>query len=101
MGFVGGGGNIAIATALPPSFVYSIENIKIVYGISLSYFYACPWLRSQDVETNPAPRRPVPAVCRILSSNVRGLAGNLSNMTVALSQYDILLSSETSVSDMV
>ena len=29
MGFVGGGGNIVIATALPPlSFEYSIVNIK-------------------------------------------------------------------------
>ena len=28
MGFVGGGGNIAIATALPSLFVYCIVNIK-------------------------------------------------------------------------
>ena len=40
------------------------------------------------------------AVCRILCSNVRGLAGNLSDLTVATSQYDILLCSETLVSDM-
>ena len=31
---------------------------------------------------------------------MRGLAGNLSDLTVALSQYDILLCSETLVSDM-
>ena len=31
---------------------------------------------------------------------MRGLAGNLSDLTVALSQYDILLCSETFVSDM-
>ena len=31
--------------------------------------------------------------------NVRGLAGNLSDLTVASSQYDILLCSETFVSD--
>ena len=43
---------------------------------------------------------PVPAVCRILCSNVQGLAGNLSDLTMALSQYDILLCSETFVSDM-
>ena len=53
-----------------------------------------------DVETNPGPRHPVPAVCTILCSNVRGLAGNLSDLTVASSQYDILLCSETLVSDM-
>ena len=43
---------------------------------------------------------PVPAVCRILCSNVRGLAGNLSDLTVASYQNDILLCSETLVSDM-
>ena len=53
-----------------------------------------------DVETNPGPRRPVPDVCRILCSNMRGQAGNLSDLTVASSQYDILLCSETLDSDM-
>ena len=51
------------------------------------------------METNPGQRRPVPAVCRILCSNVQGLAGNLSNLTVDSSQYDILLCSETMISD--
>ena len=37
---------------------------------------------------------------RILCSNVRVLAGNLSDLTVASSQYDILLCSESFVSDM-
>ena len=63
-------------------------------------FYGCPRLWFLDVETNPGLRRPVPAVCRILCSNVLGLAGNLSGLTVASSQYDILLCSETLVSDM-
>ena len=63
-------------------------------------FYGSLRLRFLDVETNPGPRRPVPAVCRILCSNVRGLAGNLRNLTVASSQYDILLCSGTLVSDM-
>ena len=57
-------------------------------------------LRFLDVETNPGSRRPVPAVCSILCSNVPGLAGNHSDLTVASSQYDILLCSETLVSDM-
>ena len=61
-------------------------------------FYGCLRLRFLDVETNPGPRRPVPAVCRILCSNVRGLAGTL--VTVASYHYDILLCSETLVSDM-
>ena len=34
------------------------------------------------------------------SSNVRGLAGNLGDLTMDSSQYDILLCSETLVSDM-
>ena len=63
-------------------------------------FYGCLRLRFLDVRTNPGPRNSVPAVCRILCSNVRGLARNLSNLTVASSQYDILLCSETLVSDM-
>ena len=40
------------------------------------------------------------SACRILCSNVLGLAGNLSDLTVASSQYDILLCPETLVSDM-
>ena len=51
------------------------------------------------METNPGPRRPVPEACRILCSNVRGLSKNLSDVTVASSQYDLLLCSETLVSD--
>ena len=63
-------------------------------------FYGCLRLWFLDVETNPGPRRPVPAVCRILFSKVQGLVGNLSDLTVASSQYDILLCTETFVSDM-
>ena len=63
-------------------------------------FYGCLRLWFLDVETNPGPHHPVPAVCRILCSNVRGLAVNLSDLTGASSQYDILLCSETLVSDM-
>ena len=50
--------------------------------------------------TNTGPRHLVPDVCRIPCNNVRGLAGNLSDLTVASSQYDILFCSETLVSDM-
>ena len=41
-----------------------------------------------------------PAVCRLLCSNVQCLAGSLSNLTMASSQYNILLCSETLVSHM-
>ena len=64
-------------------------------------FYACLRLRFLDVETNPDLRHPVPDVCRIFCSNMQCLAGNLSDLTVASSQNDILLLySETLVSDM-
>ena len=63
-------------------------------------FYVCLRLRFLDVKTNPGPWSPVPAVCRILCSNVQGLARNLSYLTMASYQYDILLCSETLVSDM-
>ena len=94
IGFVGGSGNIAIATALPPSsFVHCIVTIKEFMDFLYFIFYGCLRLRFLDAETNPGPRRPVPALCRILCSNVRGLAANLSDLTVASSQYDILLCS--------
>ena len=64
-------------------------------------FYAGLRLRFLDMETNRGPRDPVPAVYRILSNNGHGLAGSLSDLTLASSQYDIiLLCSEILVSDM-
>ena len=72
MGFVGGGGNIAIATALPPLyFVYCIINIPQFMEFLYLFFYDCLMLRVLDLDT----RLPVSDVCRILGSNVRGLAG--------------------------
>ena len=63
-------------------------------------FYSCLRLRFPDVETNPGPRRPSAASCRILCIIVRGLSGNLSDLAVASSQYDKLLCSETLASDL-
>ena len=62
-------------------------------------FYFCLELRFPVVETNPGPRRPFHGVCRTLFSNARGLYSYLSNLTVASSQCDLLLRSETLVSD--
>ena len=53
-------------------------------------FYACLRRLFLGVETNPGQRRPVPDVCRLICRNVRGLVGNLSDLTVASSQHDIL-----------
>ena len=52
------------------------------------------------METNLGPLGPVPVFCRIVRSNALSLSGNLSNLKVASSQYDILFSSETFVTDM-
>ena len=52
------------------------------------------------METNPGLQQPVPTVCRLLCSNGQGLAKNLRDLTVVSSQYDILLCSETLVSEM-
>ena len=94
---------VTLPSQLPYPHHLSVLCCKhlIVYGIHISYFfYACLRLRFPDVETNRGPWRPVPTVCRLLCTNVHGLAGNLSDLTVASSQYDILLCSETLVSDM-
>ena len=42
MSFVGGGGNIAITTALPPSFCVLYCKHLIVYGIHIFYFLCLP-----------------------------------------------------------
>ena len=94
MGIVGGGGNIAIATALPPIMVCVLDcKHQLAYGYSLYNFLWLP-------EASVSGRGDKPwgaASCRILCSNVRGLAGNLSDLTVASSQYDILLCSQICV----
>ena len=69
-------------------YSYCCINIFIAYGYSK--LYSCLRLRFPDVETNPGPRRPVAASCRILCGNVRGLSVNLSDLALASSQYDIL-----------
>ena len=53
--------------------------MELIYLI----FYVCLRLLFLAVETNPGPRRSVPADCRILCCNVWGLAGNLSDLTMA------------------
>ena len=63
-------------------------------------FYACMRLLFLVVQTSPGLKRPVPNVCTILCSNVRGQAGNHSDLTVDLSHYNILLCSETLVTNM-
>ena len=70
--------------------------MEVIYLI----FYACLRVQFLDLETNPGKWHLVPAVCRILCSNERGLAGNFSELTVASFQYGILFCPETLVTDM-
>ena len=49
-------------------------------------FYAYLGLWFLDGETNPGLRLSVPAVRRIFCISIRGLAGNLSDLTVVSSQ---------------
>ena len=52
------------------------------------------------MKTNSGPWCPVSGVCKILYINVHGLARNNSDLTMASSRFDILVCSETKVSDM-
>ena len=76
--------------------LYCIHHI--VHGITISYFLCLPEASVSGCGENPGTA--VPTVCRLLCSNAQGLAVNLIDLTVASSRYDILLCSETLVSDM-
>ena len=96
---------LVAAVTLPLCLPYHSHLFLLLYQYIHSIwvhlkFHSCLRLRFPDDETNPGPPRSVPASCRILCSNVRGLSGNLSDLAVASSQYDILLCSETLVSDL-
>ena len=62
--------------------------------------HACLRLRFLDVETNPDPRRPAPLSAEYSIVMCGAWQGNLSDLTVASYQYDILFCTETLVSDM-
>ena len=63
-------------------------------------FYGCLRHRFLDVETNPGPRRPVPAVCRILWVMCEAWPGTLVTWPLLRHSYETLLCFETLVSDM-
>ena len=94
---------VTLSSQLPYPIIFlciALLNIYTVYGIDFLIFYACLRLRFLYVENNHSLQCAVPAVCRILSSNVLAQSLNLGDLTVAALGYDILLCSETLVSDM-
>ena len=54
---------------------------------------------SGDIDLNPGPVNGRNRQCRVLYSNIRGLYGNLHDLIVASKGFDILLCSETFVSN--
>ena len=87
------------------SVVVIVVIVHIVV-VKFAFVYSCFYVifiilsLSGDVELNPGPRHIRHRQCRILYANIRGLHGNLSDLMVASRQFDILLCSETLVSDM-
>ena len=61
-------------------------------------FYSLFLLLCGDVEPNPGPNRP-DGRCRVMYHNIRGLYTNLNDLQIASCNYDIILCSETLVSN--
>lgn len=55
-------------------------------------------LRSGDIHPNPGP--PQTQHARVLCANIRGLKGNLNDLSLTSTNYDVLCCSETLVSEM-
>ena len=68
-------------------------------GFVINLFYCClRLLLSSDVEVNPGPIRRCLRKCRVMYCNIRGLHGNLPDLSVASRHSDVLICSETLVS---
>ena len=78
--------------------VFCFDIFYVIYNIS--YFHHLILFLSGDIEINPGPRSIRHRQCRLMYANVRGLQANLNDLSVASKQFDILLCSETLVSDM-
>ena len=58
-------------------------------------YFACLVLRYPDVEENPGPRGSTSPRCRVMFSNINGLHGNLAELSVVSSRYDVVVCAET------
>ena len=68
------------------------------FAVFCFYMVYLKLLLFPDVEVNPGPRASAPVRCRLLCCNIRGLYGNIQDLSLASSAYDVLLCSETLVS---
>lgn len=80
--------------------VFVIILVNLVFKYDVSFLFLLILMLSGDIERNPGPVRPRFRQCRLLYCNIRGLHANIQDLTVASRQYDILLCSETLVSNM-
>ena len=92
-----------LAMVPSPQQTFSGQGVLRISGFFLfcKYFFLSLLfiiiLLSGDVEQNPGPSSP--KFCNILCSNIRGLHGNLNELSLLSSKYDIICCSETLVSD--
>ena len=78
-------------------FVYIVYIVVVILHIDFIVFLLL--ILSGDVELNPRPVNGRNRQCHVLYSNIRGLHGNLHDLIVASKGFDILLCSETLVSN--
>lgn len=87
--------NIVVVSCFPLVKLF-VESVCL----SLVYYTQLLLIMSGDIELNPGPPQPKLRQCRLLYSNIRGLHGNIKDLSVASKQFDILFCTETIVSDM-
>ena len=63
--------------------------------MGISFIYFAYLVTRHSVEVNPGPRAGVLARCRIMFANINGLHGNLDELAVAASHFDIVFCCET------
>ena len=78
-------------------FVYVVYIVVVILHINFIVFLLL--IMSGDVELNPRPVNGRNWQCRVLYSSIRGLYGNLHDLIAASKGFDILLCSETLVSN--
>ena len=71
-------------------------QLLINMTVLVFYFYCMLLIRFPDIEQNPGPRQ-APAKSRIMFTNINGLHGNIKDLAIASTRYDVILCAETKV----